>query len=501
MSRVTVDQAIALAMQHHQAGLLPQAEQLCRLVLSAEPDHAIALNLMGILAYRAGRLDVALDLFRRAVAIDPASVEFQTNLGNILSQTEPRAAVEIFQKAIALQPDRAEIHNNLGAALAKLDLTEQAMAAHRKATLLDPDLAPAHSNLGNQLLEMGRAEEAIASHRRAVALQPGNADAHWNLAIALLAHGQWAEGWREFEWRLKVFHSTLGMDSNAEGSSKGGLLEGRLWNGSDLAGRKLLLVGEQGFGDTLQLVRYAQILKDRGGRLGLQCHQELVPLLRQLDSLDELFCFTEPAVGYDLWCPLMSVPNRLGTTLDKLPPPTLLRASAKKSAYFANRIRQLTAGRNDTRRSIGMVWAGQAEHKNDRNRSMSLQALLPLMQSSPARFVSLQKGPAGAHAADLPLNPINWLDLTGELFDFADTAALIANLDLVISVDTAVAHLAGSMGKPVWLLLPFAPDWRWMLNRVDSPWYPTMRIFRQTRPGDWAGVVEAVIAAMGPSGF
>jgi hypothetical protein len=304
---------------------------------------------------------------------------------------------------------------------------------------------------------------------------------HWNLALMLLTHGDFERGWREYEWRWRV--RELNMEFKAAGPQ---------WDGSDLAGRQILLFAEQGLGDAIQFVRYIPQVSQRGGKIALAVQGELIRLLRGTGgdrneisrSVETWVAFGEETPGYDVYCPLLTLPKVFGTTLSNIPADTpYLFADEAMAAQWKSRMP------SDDRLKVGLVWAGRPKHINDRNRSIAAGKLAPLARAENVWFCSLQKGPI-ARPEDRP--PFELADWTSELNDFADTAALIANLDLVICADTAVAHLAGAMGKRVWVLIPYLPDWRWMLDRTDSPWYPTMRLFRQPRPGDWETVMQQV---------
>ncbi len=472
---LTIEQAVQLAHDLHGAGRIAEANQVCRQVLAADPECAPALNLMGILLYGTGHGDASIELFTRAVTAGPGAAEYHGNLANVLrSAGRFDEAVAAYGRALELTPDLAAIHSNLGSCLAAKGDLNGAIASFRAALRLDPKLVEAHCNLANALLDEGRVDDATAAYRTAVAIAPGHPDAQWNLGTCLLLQGEFTRGWRGFEWRLRSAGARPRFTRP-------------LWDGTDLAGRTILLHAEQGFGDTIQFIRYAKLVAARGGRVVVECQPTLIGLLRQLPEVAEWVACGEPLPAFDVHCPLLSLPGLFRTTLANLPPmDPPLSALAESVEPWRRRFDERAAGPK-----VGLAWAGNPGHANDHRRSIPLDQLAPLLAVRPdACLVSLQVGSAAA-----AVRP-TMLDAGAELRDLADTAAVVAALDQVITVDTAVAHLAGSMGKPTWLLLPSSPDWRWLLGRTDSPWYPSMRLFRQERPGDWAGVIGTVAAEL-----
>lgn len=423
-----------------------------------------------------------MDLIHQALRINPNFPEACYNLGVVLErQGQLDQAITAFQQAITLKPDYAQAHNNLGNALCSQGRLDEAIAACRQATILQPNFAEAHCDLGSALHEKGDRAAAIAAYRRALACNANLPEAHYNLAQLLLLQGDFAPGWTEQEWR--------GLSKNFPSRRQN--FPQPQWDGSALAGRTILLHLEQGYGDVLQFVRYVPMVAARGGTVILACVPELRRLLKDTPGVMRWLMDGEPLPTFDVHCPLLSLPLAFGTSLQNIPQTVpYLHADAQDTARW----REVLAA--DTQAfKVGLVWAGRPTHINDRNRSLSLNALAPLAQVPGVSFYSLQKGPASQQALTPPPG-LSLIDHTAELKDFADTASLIANLDLVISVDTAVVHLAGAMAKPVWTLLPSMPDWRWLLDRDDSPWYPTMRLFRQSSRGDWAGVITQVTQAL-----
>ena len=460
-----------------------EAEAAYRRTLELEPRHLAArLSLAGILAGN-GNLAQAEQIYREAVALHPQSPDAHNSLGALLYRVHQNAEAEqAFRQALALRPAFPQALNNLGNMLREGGRTKDAIAAYRQAVALAPDYVDAFNNLGTALREDGQAEAALASYRQAIALAPGNADAHLNLAHVLLADGDFTAGWREYEYRW-----------HAAGRAGPPVFDAPMWNGStDLQGKTIYLHAEQGFGDTLQFMRYAALAAERGATVLLGVPPELKTLAANYPGVATVLTTGDKAPAFDFHCPLMSLPAAFGTALQTIPGQTpYLTPAPQAVAAWRDRL----AG-NDKR--IGLVWAGKprkemADSYNiDKQRSMALAQMRPLLDTPGTAFYSLQLGEAAQQAAA----NAKLIDLTGELRDFHDTAALIANLDLVIAVDTAVAHLAGALGKPVWLLNRYHTCWRWLRERVDSPWYPSMRIFRQPQPGDWHSVIGAACAAL-----
>jgi hypothetical protein len=403
------------------------------------------------------------------------------NLGNALRAAgHIEEAIASHRQAIAARPDFAQAHHNLGNALRDQDKLEEAIASYRQSIALQNNYADCHNSLGAALRGIGKFDEAIACFGRAIALRPNYGEAHLNLALVTLLLGNFQAGWREYEWRWRMPNRP---NPAADFSQP-------RWDGSDLTGRSILLFAEQGVGDTIQFLRYVPMVIARGGRVLLDVQPELHRLLEQ-GNLQGATLMPRASASFDVQLPLMSLPLVLGE-FDFASPavskPPYIQADPALRQKWREKL-----GENK-RFKVGLAWAGRPTHTNDRQRSILLAALAPLAHER-IQFYSLQFGAAAAQAAAPPPG-MNLADPTGQIEDFADTAALIAELDLVISVDTAVAHLAGAMGKPIWLLLPFAPDFRWLLNRDDTPWYPAMRLFRQTRRAQWADPIERAARAL-----
>jgi hypothetical protein len=401
--------------------------------------------------------------------------EAHNHLGHALKEAHRLdEAIAACRRAIQLKPDYAEAYNNLGAALGELGRIDEAMAACNRALQLQPDYAEAHSNLGIAHADKGQFDEAIAAYNRAMQLQPDFVGVHWNISLVWLLLGDFQQGWPEFEWRWKSKWLRL----------QRAFTQPR-WDGSPLGGKTILLHSEQGLGDTIQFARYAPLVAQRGGHVILSSPPALARLLESLTGLGQIIAEGNALPRFDVHCPLLSLPLVMGTDclaaipgdVPYLRPPTDGQAAWKK---------RLSA--DDANLKIGLAWAGRP---HPLGRSIPLAALAPLASIPGVSFHSLQTGPAAQQAHEPPAK-MKLIDYSSDLHDLADTASLIANLDLVITIDTAVAHLAGAMGKPVWTMLKFVPDWRWLLNRSDSPWYPTMRLFRQQRLGNWTDVIAAV---------
>jgi tetratricopeptide (TPR) repeat protein len=467
-------------------GQRDQAIGRYREAIRLRPDCAEAHNNLGNVLREEGRLDEAIACYRRARELRPGSVDVLTNLAAALAnQGEFAAAEESARRAIALAPGCAEAHGSLGAALRCLGRLEAAEAAYREAIRLRPDCAEAHGNLGAVLADQGQEEklaEACAEFEAALRLAPENHAARKRLAQTLLALGDFARGWAEYEARLKL-----------PGHTGSTFCEPR-WEGEPLKGRTILLHAEQGLGDTLQFVRYAPLVQARGGRVVVECPGPLRRLLAGCAGIDRVVPQGAALPAFDLHAPLMSLPKVFGTTLANVPARVpYIVPDAGLAACWARAL----AGLDGLK--VGIAWQGNPQYRRDRVRSIPLVHFEPLARIAEIRLISLQKGFGTEQLAALDGRfPV--LDLGGQLDEqhggFMDTAAIMASLDLVITSDTAVPHLAGALGVPVWLALPYAPDWRWLLDRQDSPWYPTMRLFRQGEPGDWRSVFAAMAEAL-----
>jgi tetratricopeptide (TPR) repeat protein len=448
--------------------------------LALQAGHVEAYVNRGAVLHALGRLDEALENFARALGQQPDNVQALTNRGVVLHDLARYGeALAAHDEAVAARPGDAAALDNRAVTLHKLRRLEDALASHDLAIAARPDYAEAWANRGITLYDLKRFDEALASYDRAIALRDDYADAHFLKGLASLVTGDFARGWAGYEWRHKAPVARLTPRQQSR----------PVWLGdADLAGKTILLHGEQGFGDSIQFCRYAPLVAARGARIVLEVEQPLCGLMRGLPGVTEIVAKGDVLPDYDFHCPLPSLPLAFATRLETIPASgPYLQAPEAAVTEWSRRLGDARGLR------IGLTWAGNPNHVRDRERSMQLDRLMPLLEVD-ASFVSLQKQLRGGEAELLSRAGIR--DVSDDLHDFTDTAALISQLDLVIAVDTGVAHLAAALGKPVWLLVTHAPDWRWLLDRDDSPWYPTMRLFRQGDSRDWAGVIDRVGAAL-----
>lgn len=503
------------ALAAHEQGRTLQAELLYLEILEHSPEHAAAHNLVGVLKFQRGEAAQALAHFDRALRAQPGFADAHNSRGNALLELgRPGEALESFEAGLAVAPGNPDLLHNRGAALQALGRHAEAAASFRGALAARPhdaaalndlgvslraldreeealecfnralqrrtDFAQALTNRGNALMALGRPQAAIASHRSALALDSSNADVRLNLAIAELATGDWGNGWRDYARR----HAARQFRGRYR------VREEPLWQGeAELSQRRILLHAEQGFGDTIMFARYVPLVAARGAHVVLEVQPRLKRLLESIGGAAQVVAAGETLPAVDLQCPLPSLPLAFGTTPETVPGGAYLAAPAAAAAKWQARLGALPRPR------VGIVWSGGAIYGKDRTRSIALRELQPLLAAGCAQFVSLQKEVGTEDAAALAALGIPETGADQE--DFCDAAGLIAHLDLVISVDTAVAHLAGAMGKPVWLLLSYSPDWRWMREREDSPWYPATRLFRQRQPaGGWGDAVARAADAL-----
>jgi tetratricopeptide (TPR) repeat protein len=498
------------AYQSFQQGELVRAEKLCAGILEYRPNDFDALHLLGMLHFQRHRLVEALRFLAQALKVNSNSSDALSNLGLALHATgRYDEAISSYRHALDLAPDHPEILYNLGNARLALDDVDDALSNYDHVLAIAPGHVGALVNRGNALLRLNRPAEAMASYDVALAALPGHpqiltnrghalrrldrpveamadfkaalvaapefAEAHFEAAMTQLSIGDFDAGWKAYEWRWKT-----GAFARHPPRPKA-----PLWLGdTPVSGKTILLHAEQGFGDTLQFIRYAPLLAGQGAKVTCEVQPELQPLLSGNFMLKDITFIAagEPRPAFDLHCPLLSLPLAFGTLPGTIPAAVpYLAAPAERQAYWRDR---LPPGRL----RAGFVWSGQSSHKNDGNRSIALSRLSALFENPQVRCFSLQRDLRDADAKDLADLP-NLVHLGDDLRDFADTAAIIALLDVVVSVDTAVAHLAGALGKPVMILLPYAADFRWMRDRDDSPWYPGARLYRQPAFGDWDSAI------------
>ncbi|HEX4793403.1 MAG TPA: tetratricopeptide repeat-containing glycosyltransferase family protein [Humisphaera sp.] len=471
---MNVEQLYKDALEHERAGRAADAERLYRQVLAINPEHSGALNGIGVIAMTAGHFKEAAEILKIALRLNPREASYHGNLGMALANLgDYPAAMASYRQALALRPDYPEALNNFAAAHLDLFQFEEAIVLLQKAVKLRANFGEAYNNLGNALREKGRVEQAIEAFRQAAALRPNTPKIIWNLAWALLLTGDFQQGLAAYEsrWNIPEIHMHREFKEP-------------LWDGSPLAGKHILLHEEQGLGDTIQFIRYVPLVKARGGDVTVGVQPALRRLLTGQCGIDRILTAGGSIPAFAVHAPFMSLPRLMGTTQYTVPADMpYLRAEPALSAQWKARLA------NYPGLKVGVVWAGSAHHTRDKTRSIRLEAFAPLAQAKNVTWISLQKGDQATQPRPPGLELLDW---TQELDDFADTAGLIDNLDLVIAVDTAVAHLAGAMGKKTWVLIPFAPDWRWMTRRNNTPWYPTMRLFRQPRPGDWKTAIEQI---------
>ncbi|MCF7976361.1 MAG: tetratricopeptide repeat protein [Phycisphaerae bacterium] len=452
--------------------------------LTLLPEQSGFHNTLGYSLQHKGQTEQALASFKRALHYHPNHPEPLNHMGVIYTELEQYdQAIACLTQAIALATDYAEAHNQLGMAYHGAERMDDAIAAFKQALALEPDFIQALYNLGNVQLTQGLCHQAIETFQQCLALDPDYALAHWNLSHALLLSGQYEQAWPHYAWR---HHPDLAI------STYPFPLQGPAWDGHPFPDQRLLIHFEQGYGDSLQFARFIAQAKALGGTVIVQVRASLARIFETVAGIDELVIVgrdgVAPDMQYDIHTSLLDLPQRLNTTLDTLTSSPYVTCPQDLTNAWQSRI-------ESPHLKVGIVWAGSPKHGNDKRRSCDLGHWSPLMALPGIAWYSLQMGPAAAQLSQSPFSEI-MTDLSHATADFDDTSAAIEQLDLVITVDTAVLHLAGAMGKPTWALLPYAPDWRWMLDRTDSPWYPSVTLFRQNTPGDWQGVLRDVTSRL-----
>lgn len=446
-----------------------------------KPDNAVAFSNRGIALTELKRFDEALESFDRAIGLKPDYAEAHSNRGIALQQVERfDAAVESFDRAIAIMPNYAEAYSNRGMALKELRQFDAAVESYNKAIAIKPEYAEAYSNRGNALQQLKQIEDAVASYDRAIAIKPNYAEAHWNKSFASLVSGDLATGWELYEWRWKTERFKLSSQTYS----------GAQWRGGEESrGKTILLHSEQGLGDTIQFCRYAPLVSGLGADVVLTVPKALAGLLETLSGVSELIVEGEEVPKYDYQCPLLSLPLAFKTTLESIPQSMhYLSADQDKVEYWKSKLGEKTAPR------IGLVWSGKIRQNKDRSRSIPLDTFIKYLPPG-FQYVCLQKE---FYDIDLPvLETQDNIYCPGDsLNDFTDTAALCDLMDIVVSIDTGVAHLSAALGRETCILLQYVPDWRWLLDREDCPWYPSATLYRQSRIGDWDSVLENVRAKL-----
>jgi tetratricopeptide (TPR) repeat protein len=458
---------------------LDEAAECFRRALEIEPDHAEAHSRLALILKEQRRLTEALGSFRLALKLNPDYVDALNGLGTVLSDLKQfDEAIECYRRALAIKPDYPDAHNNLGAALSEQNKFDEAIACYRRALELKGDYYAGYYNIADALVRQARLAEAEVVCRRALELNPDSADAHGLFSLILLGQGKLVEGWPEYEWRFLASNFKYATPAQPR------------WDGSPLEGRTVLLCSEQGHGDTLQFIRYAELVKQKGGNVVAECPAATIRLVAGCAGVGSVVEFGKPRPHFDFYLPMLSLPGVFGTSLETIPArvPYLAPDPMAAAQWKEEFSREQTF-------KVGISWQGNPDYRRDSLRSVPLVHFSELVQVPGVQVYSLQMG-AGREQLTQSERELPIVDLADRLGDFYNTAAIISNLDLVISSDCATVHLAGALGVPVWVAMSFAPDWRWLLAREDCPWYPTMRLFRQSSPGDWPGVFRRIHAAL-----
>jgi tetratricopeptide (TPR) repeat protein len=459
------------------AGQIEDGLRWAQTAASGNPSAPAPHYLAGRLWQGAGRLTEAEESYRRALQLQPNHARARNNLGCVLHmQGKLDAALAEYRKALDLDPSLPQANQNYASIVRDGDALQRAAQSYLRQTQANPRDAVALTDLGNTWRELGKLQEALAAYDQALSIDPGLAEAHFSRSFALLLLGDYAAGWKDYEWRWRIPAFNAPARRFAQ----------PIWDGREVAGGTILLHAEQGLGDTLQFVRYAPLVARRCATVVLECQLELQELIRSVPGVGQVVARGEPLPPFAAHAPLMSLPRIFDTTLQTIPwAGPYVHADAQRVQRWRDAMREQAAGLK-----VGLVWAGRPQQWDDRKRSIALKMLAPLAQEG-ISFVSLQKGEAAAQAASPPRG-MRLVDLAARIQDFSDTAALASLLDLLITIDTSVAHLGGAMGIPTWILTAHAPDWRYHLERRDNPWYPSARLFRQERDGDWSGAIAAV---------
>jgi len=460
------------AVELHNGGRTGEAEVLYRKVLTTDGTNFYALHQLALILLDRRENADALSLLAAAVEQRPDSAEALANLGLALNAIgSHEQAVLACDHALALDAKQTNAWLNRSSSLTELDRYDEAVASADRALALTPKLAQAHYNRANALRELGRTEEALAAYARAIEFAPNYTKAHFNEGLTRLRAGDFARGWPKYEYRWKRPETPARAFAVPQ------------WDGmATLAGRTILLHAEQGFGDTIQFARYAPMVAEQGARVILEVQRALLPLFEDFPGAAQVVAAGSTLPAFDLHCPLLSLPGLFGTEIATIPNPVpYLSASAERRAFWAPHLPPAKGPR------VALCWAGNPNHDSDRHRSIPAPLLAPLLAVPGIQFASVQKDVRETDTAFLANTSL--LNFGVHLRDFGDAAAILSMCDLVITVDTAIAHLAGALGLPVWILVQHSPDFRWLMQREDSPWYPTARLYRQPAHFDWESVI------------
>ncbi|MCG8529213.1 MAG: tetratricopeptide repeat-containing glycosyltransferase family protein [Desulfovibrionales bacterium] len=469
----------------HQKGNHTQAEAIYNEVLNRVPEQPDAIHFLGVLATNRHDFTTAGEYLNRAIELSPENPACYNNLGNLYQQFQDfESSIPLYEKTLELDPNHYMAMNNLGVAHIRMGDYKRALGLCQRALEISPEYSGGWNNLGECYTKLGEHGKGEACYKKALSFEPDMVDANWNMALSLLIRGDLLAGFEAYQWRWKR------PDTPAMG-----VAPGLKWNGANFYGKSILIHEEQGAGDTLQFIRYLPLLKAAGARVILEISPGLTRLFTGMEGVDKLWvrntkASTRDIDRFDCYSPILDLPFHFKTTLDTIPGPTpYIFPDEELKASWGRRLVDSSGIR------IGVVWAGNPNHRNDANRSCPLSLFRDIAQMDGIHLYGLQKEKYDRWT-DVDSKDVLTQDIGADLYDFADTAAVIAHMDLIISVDTSVAHLAGAMGKPTWVLLPFAPDWRWMLDRTDSPWYPSMELFRQSDFGNWEHPFQQIKKAL-----
>ena len=483
-----IQQLIGQAIECFQSGLASKAEELLLKVLRTDKSNFIALEILGLIKASSGAHLEAIQYFEQVILIEPNNASTQNNLAKAISEGSLAylnrgialrvdhhfsEALPYFDQAIAINPNYADAHFNRGIALQFLGRLEEALESYDQTMRIQPEFAEVYFNAGIAFRDLQRPIEALANFDFAIKVNPDHSLAHWNKALLLLLRGDFQQGWIEHEWRWK---------SVIKGDARN--FPQPLWLGDQsLLNKTILLYSEQGFGDTIQFCRYTKLISKLGAKIILEVEPALVDLLSELEGVDQIIAKGDPLPNFDFQCPLLSLPLAFKTTIETIPVAhRYIQANKEKVNAWKTKLGEKRKPR------IGIAWNGSPFHNNDHNRSINIAEIIPLLSPS-YEYICLQKTIRTLDEVALK-GGVNIKFFGDELQDFSDTAALCELMDIVISVDTSLAHLAGALGIPTWILLPLHPDWRWLLDRSDSPWYPSVTLYRQKSEGDWQALIS-----------